>query len=63
ARQMQEEKDRLEAERLEFEIHLKELEIERLHIIQRHMANGIERRTAMRADKPSDDTQQEVSHE
>lgn len=59
ARQVQEEKDRMEAERLEFEIRLKELEIERLHTMQRRMANGIERRTALRADKPLDDKPQE----
>lgn len=48
ARQVQEEKDRLEAQRLEFEIRMKELELERLKVIRRQAANGLARRAPLR---------------
>ncbi len=47
ARQRQEEKDRLEAQRLAFEIKVKELELERLRLIQAQAAQGVARRAAM----------------
>jgi len=48
ARQVQEEKDRAEAQRLDYEIQTKKLELKRLQQIQKQVADGIAKRAAMR---------------
>ncbi len=48
ARQIQEESDRAEAERLAFEIKAKELELKRLRSVQKQIKNGMEKRAALR---------------
>lgn len=53
ARQLQEEVDRAEAERLAFEIEAKELELKRLRQLQSLKTNGIALRTAMRSKEGS----------
>lgn len=53
ARQVQEAKDRAEAERLDFDIQSKELELKRLQLLRRQMANGVARRAAMRGEDAS----------
>ncbi|MGQ9655075.1 MAG: hypothetical protein ACUVXD_13505 [Thermodesulfobacteriota bacterium] len=53
ARQLQEEADRAEAERLAFEIEAKELELKRLRQLQSLKTNGIVLRTAMRGKEGS----------
>ncbi|MBW1700355.1 MAG: circadian clock protein KaiC [Deltaproteobacteria bacterium] len=53
ARQVQEAKDRAEAERLDFDIQSKELELKRLELLRRQMANGVARRAAMRGEEAS----------
>jgi len=48
ARQVQEAKDRAEAQRLEYDIQTKELELKRLQLMRDQMAEGVARRAAMR---------------
>ncbi len=48
ARQVQEDKDRLEAERVAYEIGIKELELERLRAVHRQLSAGTAARSAMR---------------
>ncbi|RLC32592.1 MAG: KaiC 1 [Deltaproteobacteria bacterium] len=52
ARQVQEAKDRAEAERLDYDIQSNELELKRLQLMRRQMANGMARRAAMRGEAP-----------
>lgn len=47
ARQRQEERDRLDAQRLAHEIEMKELELKRLHLIQQQMGQGRAQRAVM----------------
>ncbi len=53
ARQVQEEADRAEAQRLAFEIEAKELELKRLRQLQSLAANGVARRASLRGDEGS----------
>lgn len=48
ARHVQEEKDQLEAQKLQFEIQMKELELRHLQLMQKQAANGVEKRSAIR---------------
>jgi len=51
ARHVQEEKDQLEAQKLRFEIQMKELELKQLQLMQKQTANGMIKRLAMREGK------------
>ncbi len=53
ARQVQEEADRAEAERLAFEIEAKELELKRLRQLERLAARGVAQRATVRGDEGS----------
>ncbi len=48
ARQIQEESDRAESDRLAYEIEAKELELKRLRSIQKQIQNGMDKRAALR---------------
>ncbi len=52
ARQVQEARDRAEAQRLDFEIQSKELELKRLHFLREQTAHGVVRRAALRGETP-----------
>lgn len=63
ARQVQEEKDRIEALRLDFEIRMKEIELQRLQLMKKQATNGIAQRSAMRgmtapSERPEDAPQE-----
>jgi circadian clock protein KaiC len=58
ARQVQEEKDQIAAQKLKFEIQMKELELKQLQLIQKQATKGIEKRSVMREGKDIFNTQQ-----
>ena len=59
ARQVQEAKDRAEAQRLDYDIQAKELELKRLQLLRDQMADGVTRRAAMRGEYASSQRQHE----
>ncbi len=52
ARQVQEARDRAEAQRLDFEIQSKELELKRLQFLREQTAHGVARRAVLRGETP-----------